>query len=162
MKIRSIYYACIVFLMLLQACSSTINSTTTFNKRGNILGTWQLANIDYEGINELSVKSLFKEQNLKCFIGSTWYLPNNGNGYYLLSQGQNCVSIKQNIYWSASPAEDTFQFKKMEVGEKPKFVEDGFRLILSSVTKESMVLRSPVETSAGNAYIVLNFVKSEK
>ncbi|MEE1885657.1 hypothetical protein [Pedobacter flavus] len=162
MKIRSISYACIAFFLLLQACSSTMNSTATVNKRANILGTWQLANIGYEGINEVTVKSLFKEQNPKCFIGSTWYLPNNGSGYYLINEGQNCASIKQNIYWSASPAEDTFQFKKIEAGEKPKLVEDGFRLILSSVTKESMVLRSPVETSAGNAYIVLNFVKSEK
>ncbi|HTN00076.1 MAG TPA: hypothetical protein VL088_15070, partial [Pedobacter sp.] len=74
----------------------------------------------------------------------------------------SCTSKVQNIFWSVSTADETFQFKKINEGEKPKNVTDGYRLMLSSANNSSMIIKSPIEYGSGSAYVVLNFTKAAK
>lgn len=150
-------------LMVLQSCSSTKNGSATASlKRGNVSGNWVLNNITFEGVPASSVKSLFNEASYKCFIGSTWNLTNSGNGTYVLPGTAECGTRTQDIFWSVSTADETFQFKKLNEGDKAKNVTDGYRLILSSATGDNLVLRSPVEYGSSPAYIVMNFTKAVK
>ncbi|HEY0175282.1 MAG TPA: hypothetical protein VGC08_02825, partial [Pedobacter sp.] len=66
------------------------------------------------------------------------------------------------IFWSVSTADETFQFKKLNEGDKAKDITDGYRLIFSSATNDNLVLRSPVDYGNGQANIVLNFTKAAK
>lgn len=147
-------------IMVLQSCSPKGAATTQTIKRGNVTGNWVLNDITFEGIPEMNVKTLFGESSYKCFIGSTWRLTNSGNGSYTL--GNSCGNAMQTIYWSASPKDDTFQFKKIYEGDKAKKVTEGYRMVLSSATKESMTIKTPVEYGSGTAYIVLNFTPVQK
>lgn len=146
-------------LMVFQSCSSTRTGATSI-KRGNITGNWVLNDITFEGVPAGNVKSMFGESSYKCFIGSTWRLTNSGNGTYILPGGADCATKTQDIFWSASPADETFQFKKLYEGEKPKNVTDGYRLLISSATGDNMIIKSPVEYGTAPAYIVMNFSKA--
>ena len=146
-------------IMVLQSCSPKGAANQTVS-RGKITGNWILNDITFEGIPQSSVKSLFGESSYKCFIGSAWRLTNSGNGSYTL--GSECGGKMQTIYWSASPKEDTFQFKKIYEGDKPKNVTEGYRMLLSSGTGDNLVIKTPVEYGSGTAYIVLNFNKATK
>ncbi|WP_256006624.1 MULTISPECIES: lipocalin family protein [Pedobacter] len=145
-------------MMVLQSCSPKGTNTTV--KRGNITGSWVLNDITFEGVPQSAVKSLFDEGPHTCFIGSTWRLTNSGNGTYTLPGGSNCAAKTQNIYWSASPADQTFQFKKLNEGEKARDISSGYRTVLASADGNTMVIKSPVEYGSGAAYIVLNFSKA--
>jgi len=148
-------------LMVLQSCSPKGAAGTNL-KRGNITGNWVLSDITFEGVPQAAVKSLFDEGPYTCFVGSTWSLTNSGNGNYTLPGGGACAAKTQMIYWSASPADQTFQFKKLLDGDKAKNVTSGYRLVLSSTDGNSMVIKSPVEYGNAPAYIVLNFTKAVK
>ena len=149
-------------IMVLESCSPKGTATTQTIRRGNITGNWVLNDITFEGIPQSSVKSLFGEGSYNCFVGSTWRLTNSGNGSYSLPGGTGCTAKTQTIYWSASPKDDTFQFKKIYEGDKAKNVTEGYRMMLSSASGETMVIKTPVEYGSGTAYIVLNFNKAAK
>ncbi|WP_316787939.1 lipocalin family protein [Pedobacter frigoris] len=148
-------------LMVLQSCSPKSGAATTV-KRGDVTGTWTLNDITFEGVPQSAVKSLFDEGSYTCFVGSTWRLTNSGNGSYSLPGGGTCAAKTQTIFWSASTADQTFQFKKLFEGDKAKNVTSGYRLLLSSSDGNSMVIKSPVEYGSTPAYIVLNFTKAAK
>lgn len=152
-------------LVVMQSCSSTKNaaaSTESTVKRGSAVGNWVLNNVSFDGIPSTSVKGLFGETSYSCFVGSTWRLTNSGNGSYTLASGSSCGAVTQNIFWSASAADQTFQFKKLNEKEKAKNVTEGYRLILAETGKDNLVLRSPVEYGSKTAYIVLSFSKAAK
>jgi hypothetical protein len=146
-------------LMVLQSCSSTKSGVSTVS-RGKVSGNWILNNISFEGIPSVAVKGLFGEPSYNCFVGSTWNLTNSGNGRYTLLGGNGCTTGTQTIFWSVSPADQTFQFKKIFEGEKAKNVSDGYRLVLFSGNGDNLVLKSPIEYGSATAYVVLNFSKS--
>jgi len=148
-------------LMVLQSCSPK-GAAGTNVRRGDITGNWVLNDITYEGIPQANVRSLFDEGPASCFKGSTWRLTNSGNGSYTLPGGGTCAAKTQTIYWSATPGDQTFQFKKIYEGEKAKNVTSGYRLVIASADGNSMVIKSPVEYGSSPAYIVLNFVKAAK
>jgi hypothetical protein len=141
------------------SCSPKTTTGTVAAKRGDVSGNWVLSTITFEGIPEVAVKSFLGETSYKCFIGSTWNLTNSGNGTYDLPQSDLCSARTQNIFWSVSTADETFQFKRINEGEKPKNITDGYRLMLSSASKDSMVIKSPIQYGSGSAYVVLNFTK---
>ncbi|SDL48328.1 lipocalin family protein [Pedobacter antarcticus] len=150
-------------LMVLQSCSSTKNASAGASlKRGNVTGNWVLNDITFEGVPAANVKSLFNEASYKCFIGSTWRLTNSGNGSYMLPGTTDCPSRTQDIFWSVSTADETFQFKKLNEGDKAKNVTEGYRLILSHADDNNLTLKSPVEYGSSSAYIVLNYTKAAK
>ncbi|KQS34530.1 lipocalin family protein [Pedobacter sp. Leaf194] len=145
-------------LVMLQSCSSTKNAASGISGgRGTVTGTWVLNNITLEGLPDQAVQGLFGEKSYKCFQGSTWKLTNSGNGSYTLPASSACGAVMQTIYWSATPAEETFQFKKIFEGDKAKNVTEGYRLVLSQLSKGNMVLKSPIEFGGKTANIVLTF-----
>lgn len=147
-------------VLTLDSCSPKTTTGTVAAKRGNVSGDWILSTITFESIPEIAVKSFLGENSYKCFIGSTWKLTNSGNGTYDLPQSDLCSAKTQNIFWSVSTADETFQFKKINEGEKPKNITDGYRLMLSSASKDNMVIKSPIQYGNGSAYVVLNFTKA--
>ncbi len=149
-------------LIVLQSCSPKATSGAVALKRGNVTGNWVLNDITFDGIPELAVKSFLGENSYKCFVGSTWSLTNSGNGSYSLPSSSSCEAKTQTIFWSASPADETFQFKKLYEKEKAKNVTEGYRLILSATDGNTMVIKSPIEYGSRTAYIVLNFSKAVK
>jgi len=149
-------------LMAFQGCSPKTGAGALALKRANVTGNWLLTNITFEQIPEVAVRSFLGESSYKCFIGSTWTLTNSGNGSYSLPQSASCSAYTQSIFWSVSTADETFQFKKLNEGDKAKNVTDGYRLLLSSANGDEMTLRSPVEYGNGGAYIVLHFAKTTK
>ncbi|PST83227.1 hypothetical protein C7T94_11565 [Pedobacter yulinensis] len=160
----------IVLIMALAISALTIQSCSTQNaasapatvRRGSVIGNWVLNDITFEGIPSQAVRGLFGENSYACFTGSTWNLTNSGNGSYTLTGGTGCASGTQNIFWSASPNDQTFQFKKLMEGQKAKDITDGYRLVLVSADKQSMVLKSPIEYGNATANVVLNFTRAAK
>ena len=148
-------------LMVLQSCSPKGAATQSL-KRGNVTGNWTLNDITFEGLPESAVKTLFDESSYKCFEGSTWSLTNSGNGSYTLPGGADCAAKTQTIFWSVSPADQTFQFKKIFEGDKAKNVTSGYRSVLSATDGDTMVIKSPVDYGTSPAYIVLNFTKAAR
>lgn len=149
-------------MITLDSCSPKTTTGTVAAKRGDVSGNWVLTTITFENIPEIAVKSFLGENSYKCFVGSTWDLTNSGNGTYNLPVSTLCDSKTQPIFWSVSTADETFQFKKISAGEKPKNITDGYRLMLSSATKTNMVIKSPIQYGSGTAYVVLNFTKAAK
>lgn len=147
-------------LVVLQSCSPKTTTGTVAMKRGNVTGNWTLTNITFEGVPANAVKSFLGESSYQCFVGSTWNLTNSGNGSYALPASASCGAKTQSIFWSVSTADETFQFKKLNEGDKAKNVTDGYRLMLASANKDNMVIKSPVEYGSGAAYVVLNFSKA--
>ena len=148
-------------IMFLQSCSTPKNAAGNASlRRANVVGYWVLNDISFEGVPAENVKSMFNEASYKCFIGSTWNLTNSGNGTYMLPGTADCPTRTQDIFWSASTADETFQFKKLNTGEKAKNITDGYRLILSAASRDNLVLKSPVDYGNKPAYIILTFVKN--
>ena len=148
-------------LMVLQSCSPKTGTTVAL-KRGNVTGNWVLNDITFEGLPQSAVKSLFDDGPYTCFVGSTWSLTNSGNGSYTLPGGAACAAKTQTIFWSASPADQTFQFKKIFEGDKAKNVTSGYRMVLTATDGDTMVIKVPVDNGNSPAYIVLNFTKATK
>lgn len=159
-KITLIVALAITSLMLFDSCSPKTTTGASTAKRGDVSGNWVLTAITFENIPEIAVKSFLGENSYKCFIGSTWKLTNSGNGTYDLPTSTLCDARTQNIFWSVSTADETFQFKKINEGEKPKNITDGYRLMLSAASNSNMVIKSPIEYGSGSAYVVMNFTKA--
>ena len=150
-------------LIVLQSCSpKTTTAGSVAAKRGDVSGNWVVNDITFDGIPDIAIKSFLGESSYKCFIGSTWSLTNSGNGSYSLPSSASCAAKTQNIFWSVSPADGTFQYKQIFEGEKAKNVTSGYRLALASADGNSMVIKSPIEYGNKTAYVVLNFVKASK
>ncbi|MFA6278062.1 MAG: hypothetical protein WC622_15015 [Pedobacter sp.] len=149
-------------LIVLQSCSPKTTSGTAAVKRGDVTGNWVLNDITFDGIPEVAVKSFLGESSYKCFVGSTWDLTNSGNGSYSLPSSASCGAKTQAIFWSVSTADETFQFKKLNEGDKAKNITDGYRLMLSSSDGSNMIIKSPIEYGSKTAYIVMNFTKAVK
>lgn len=149
-------------LIVLQSCAPKTTSGAVATKRGDVTGNWVLNDITFDGIPDVAVKSFLGETSYKCFIGSTWNLTNSGNGSYSLPSSTTCAAKTQTIFWSVSPADETFQFKKIYEGEKAKNVTEGYRMLLSSSDGNTMVIKSPIEYGNRTAYVVLNFAKSAR
>ncbi len=161
---RIILIAALAFsaIITLDSCAPKTTTGAVAAKRGDVSGNWVLTTVTFENIPEIAVKSFLGENSYKCFIGSTWNLTNSGNGTYNLPTSTSCDAKTQNIFWSVSTADETFQFKKINEGEKPKNITDGYRLMLSSASNSNMVIKSPIEYGSGSAYVVLNFTKAMK
>lgn len=149
-------------VVILSACSSLKKNSNNIS-RGKISGNWGLTSVSLEGLLPGSVQSAFDFAPYKCFENSIWKLTNSGNGSFTINNPANgCpVGTSQNIYWSfvngASGPE--FQFKKLYDKDKPKNVEEGYRLLITSATGNTMTLKSPVPYGGKTGYVVYNFAK---
>jgi hypothetical protein len=148
--------------LLVLSCSSSKNATTV--KREDVRGTWILNNINTEGIasSERVKITILDEGSPECLTGSTWVLPNNGNGSYTLPDRSGCSSGKRDIVWSYRTEADqpVFQFKKMESGVKARDIKEGYKFKVLSADDNSMVLQSEVSYTGRPVYIKYYFSKS--
>lgn len=145
-------------ILIFAACSSQRNQSVS-NKvsKGAISGTWTVTDVRLEGFpSGYAVKNAFDLAPYQSFEGSTWTLYGGFGGSIALTNG-----ITQQIYWSIinDGMNPTFQFKKINAGEKARDVKEGYQLEVAEATKTSLVLRSPFPlTNGGMAYIVYSFV----
>jgi hypothetical protein len=149
-------------ILLLSSCSSSKKAGTV--SRNAVKGTWTLDQVSYEGLasSERLRLTLLDEGTETCLKGSTWVLPNNGNGSYTISQNQQgCLPGQKNIVWSYRTEADQpiFQYKKLEGGVKAKEITDGYRFKIISADDASMVLQSEISYQGKPIYINYTFRK---
>ena len=151
-----------VIAVIFSACSATKNGSGSVS-RGKISGNWVVNSVTLEGLLTGSVQSVFNTAPYKCFQGSIWQLTNSGSGSFTLNNlATDCPQgLTQNIYWSFSNGASgpEFQFKKLYDKDKPKNVEEGYRLLVTAADGNSLTLKSPVSYGGKTGYVVYNFVK---
>lgn len=147
------------------SCTSSKNAGSTTANRSDIKGTWVLDDVNYDGVPQgQNVKmTLLGEGDATCLKGSTWILPNNGNGSYTIQQNEstNCTPGERSIVWSyrENNGQPVFQYKRLPGGVKAKDVTDGYRFDIISATETSMVLRSNVPYEGNTINITYTFSK---
>ncbi|MGI4022928.1 MAG: hypothetical protein ACRYFA_15600 [Janthinobacterium lividum] len=163
MKKTLLKTASVIIVALIFSACSTIKKNPTTISRSKISGDWGVTAVSLESLLPGSVQSAFNFAPYKCFENSIWKLTNSGNGSFTINNTQDgCpVGTSQNIYWSfangASGPE--FQFKKLYDKDKPKNVEEGYRLLITATTGNTMTLKSPITYGGKTGYVVYSFVK---
>jgi hypothetical protein len=142
-------------------------SCSSIHKIGGIdmNGIWILNGVTFEGLpaDAKFNATVFDDVSYTCFNGSTWILPNNGNGTYQIpATGDGCNGGIKNIYWSIAKGNDAnyFQFKHAD-GVAAKTVTSGYQLQIISLTNEGMVLKAPLNFEGKTIYIDYGFAKQQ-
>lgn len=156
--------------------SSGTNSTTSVAAEGpsasqwrsGLKGKWVLNSVDREDIPAAyTIKNIFDEAPVDCFIGSVWNLPggNYRGNITFNAAGTLCADgAARTIVWSVFQDNATnpqFQFKKIYSGDKAKNVTSGYRLNLAFSDGQSLVMKLPVALENGVGHLVLNFTRVE-
>lgn len=158
--LKHLLLSCFV-LLIFASCSSQRNSEVS-NKvsKSAISGTWTVTDVRLEGFpSGYQVRTAFDLANYMDFVGSTWTLNGGFGGNIALKNGVN-----QEIYWSLinDGLNPTFQFKKLNAGEKARDVREAYLLEIVEANKNAMTLRSPFPlTSGGTGYIIYNFANAK-
>lgn len=154
--------AVLMVALVFSACSGTKNGTNNVS-RGKISNTWVVSQVSLQDLLVGSVQSVFDMAPYKCMEGSIWKLTNSGNGSIQLNNPTTgCpMGFTQTIYWSFSNSGNgnVFQFKKIYEGDKPKNVEEGYKLYVTAITTNTMVMKSAVNYGGKVGYVVYSFVK---
>ena len=145
------------------SCTSS-KKTTAAVSRDELKGTWQLDNITYEGLpQDQKVKlTLLGEGPEVCLKGSTWVLPNNGNGSYTInSNDAGCSAGQRSIVWSYRVENDQpiFQYKKLLGGVKAEDVLEGYKFTIVDAAAEKLNLKSNVNFEGSTISIHYQFSK---
>jgi len=145
------------------SCTSS-KKTTGSVSREELKGTWQLDNITYEGLPQgQKVKlTLLDEGTEACLKGSTWVLPNNGNGSYTINSTEaGCTPGQRNIVWSyrVENEQPIFQYKKLPGGVKAEDVLEGYKITIVDAAAESLNLKSNVKFEGNTISINYQFSK---
>jgi len=137
--------------------------------RSGIKGKWVLNSVTRENIPAAyTVKNIFDEAPVDCFIGSEWNLPggNYKGSITFNTSGTLCANgAVRTIIWDVynpgkSGGEPQFQFKKLYAGDKASNVTSGYRMDLSYANEGSLVMKMPVPLDSGSTgYLVFNFSK---
>ncbi len=151
------------FSLMLMSCSVSKSART---QRNLFSGSWTLDDISYEN-NTGNFKSvIFNDAEDICFEGSDWFFrDNNSTGRYTISQSSLCQGGDRFFRWSVVEPSQNYssqlQFKFID--EKRKDISGGFgyRLNISSITEQSMTLRSNVSVDGEPVTIVYQFSKKQ-
>lgn len=154
-------------LLILDSCTAQRgNSGPSLSSwKSAVKGQWTLNSIQEENFPErVSVKNIFDEAPMECFIDSKWNLIASGKGFITFSEAGNLCSpgAVREIFWSLTKDEVSggtgFQFKKILPGDKAKDVTVGYHLDLRSVGEGRMTMRMPLEVgSTTSGYLIFNF-----
>ncbi|MGX1640956.1 lipocalin family protein [Sphingobacterium sp. NPDC055431] len=138
--------------------------------RSGVKGTWTLNSVTRENIpSSYTVKNMFDEAPVDCFIGSLWNLPggNQRGSITFNADGNLCASgTVRTIVWSIfnpgkTGGQPAFQFKKIYAGDKASNVTSGYRLDLSYADENSLEMRLPVDLNDGKTgNLVLKFSRA--
>lgn len=156
-------------VLILTACSAQrgASSPTTSSWKSGVKGVWNLRSIDKENFPAgSSVKSIFDEAPIDCFVGSEWNLTGSGKGTVTFSQeGNSCApGAVREIFWSIYKEKNTsdsyFQFKKIMPGDKARDVTAGYRLELVSAMDGTMVMRMPLDAGGSStSFLIFTFTQ---
>lgn len=136
--------------------------------RAGVKGKWVLTAVDREDIPAAyTIKNIFDEAPVECFIGSVWDLPtgNYRGSITFKSSGTLCANgAVRNIVWSIfNPGRDggepQFQFKKLYAGDKASNVTSGYRLDLSYADEQQLEMRMPIQLEQGMGNLVFKFTR---
>lgn len=134
--------------------------------KSGLRGKWILEAVDREDIPAAyTIKNIFDEAPVECFIGSVWNLPggNNRGDISFNASGTLCAEgAVRTIVWSVFDIKNDdkhpqFQFKKIYSGESPKNVTSGYRLDLSYSDGQTLIMRMPVPLDDGVGNLVFSF-----
>lgn len=150
----------VVLTIIFEACSSTktTQSNTANLNAGSFSGKWTVTDVKVDIPADYKISNVFDEAPYEDFKGSKWELIRNGKGSFTLNKGSH-----QEIFWSLynQGNEKMFQFKKLEDKDKPKNINDGYRLQIMQAGDTAFVLRSNL--NLGNqrqGHITYNFSKN--
>jgi hypothetical protein len=137
--------------------------------KAGVKGTWVLNSVTREDIpGTYTIKNIFDEAPVDCFIGSEWNLPggNQRGSITFNTDGTLCANgAVRNIVWyvynpGKTGGEPQFQFKKLYAGDKASNVTSGYRMDLSYANEESLVMKMPVALDNNTTgYLVFDFTK---
>lgn len=149
--------------LLATSCSGVKNAGAAQANRAEFLkmkGTWQITSIDYD--KNYSIKPFDEGADAQCFVGSMWTLvPNNYTGTYMLNGGGNCPTVTQPIKFEVTGG-NTFMFKKVADGTKPKQNTMGYALTLVNQTENMLSLEQNVPFEGSTVRVVYNFQRTGK
>lgn len=127
-------------------------------KRNLISGTWSLDNVSYESGEGIFKGILFNDAKDVCFEGSDWFFrDNNSTGRYTITAGSLCNGGDRSIRWSV--VENQLQFKFIDEKRKDIAGGQGYRLDITNLTAEEMVLKSRVMQDGQAVSVVYEFSK---
>lgn len=137
--------------------------------KAGVRGVWVLNSVTRENIpGSYTVKNIFDEAPVDCFIGSEWNLPggNHRGSITFNTSGTLCADgAVRTIIWDIyNPGkmggEPQFQFKKLYAGDKASNVTSGYRLDLSFADDATLVLKMPIPLDNHEmGYLVFDFTK---
>jgi len=139
--------------------------------RAGVKGTWILNSVTRENIpSSYTVKNMFDEAPVDCFIGSKWDFPggNQRGSITFTAEGNLCASgTVRTIVWSIfnpgkTGGQPSFQFKKIYAGDKAANVTSGYRLDLSYADENALEMRLPVPLNEGSGFLVLKFSRASE
>ncbi len=155
---------CAVFVMLITVLISSCSiSKAAKDKRNLLSGTWTLEDVSYEnGIaNYKSV--IFNDAQDICFEGSDWFFrDNNSTGRYTIAASSLCAAGDRFIRWSVveNPENYSSQLQFKRIDEKNKDITGlGYRLNITTLTANEMVLKSNVAVDGEVINIVYKFTR---
>ncbi|QCW99973.1 lipocalin family protein [Aggregatimonas sangjinii] len=151
----------ILFAALATALSSCSVSKQARQQENTLSGTWILNNVSYENGEGNFSSVIFNDAKDICFEGSNWFFRNNNNtGRYTIAQSTLCEGGDRYIRWSVVDGSPN-QLQLKRIDEKYKDISGGvgYRLNISEMTENAMVLKSNVSVGAERVTIVYEFTK---
>lgn len=150
--------------------NTSLSGPSASQWKNGVKGTWVLNSVTREDIPQsYTIKNIFDEAPVDCFIGSTWNLPtgNHKGSITFNAEGTLCANgAVRTIIWSIFNPKDMggqpeFQFKKLYAGDKAANVTTGYRLGLSYTDGQTLVMRMPVDLNGTDTgYLVFNFSRA--
>ncbi len=135
--------------------------------RNGVKGQWTLNSVEKQSFpSGATVKTIFDEAAIDCFIGSGWNLTGSGKGSITFSQsGSSCnPGAVRDIFWSVNQDKGStstqFMFKKIMPGDRPKDVTVGYSLDLISANDNGLVMSMPVDLGGETGYLLFHFSKN--
>jgi len=155
----------VIFLVLTIIIGSCTIKKAVRDKRNLISGTWTLDNIRYENASGNFQSTLFGDARAICFEGSQWFFrDNNSTGRYTIKDGSLCQGGDRRIRWSVIEPQQNYssqlQFKFIDEKYNDISAGVGYRLNISSLSEQEMVLRSNVQVNGETITLVYEFSKS--
>lgn len=154
----------IVLILTIFIGSCTITKAVR-DQRNLISGTWTLDNIRYENTTGNFQSTLFGDARAICFEGSQWFFrDNNSTGRYTIKDGSLCQGGDRRIRWSVIEPQQNYssqlQFKFID--EKYNDISGGvgYRLNISNLSEQEMVLQSNVQVDGETVILVYEFSKN--
>ncbi len=170
----------LTFALILASCGapkkggSVAGQTSTTSSQGpsasqwraGVKGKWVLNAVERENIpSSYTIKNIFDEAPVDCFIGSIWNLPGGAQRGTITfnADGTLCANgAVRNIVWSIfnpgnTGGQPAFQFKKIYAGDKAANVTSGYRLDLSFADANALEMRMPIPLEQGQGSLLFKF-----